>query len=163
MPVNITLEMVRQLLEQNASLLKQNEILTATIAELNQTIQELKEQLNKNSKNSSKPPSSDGLKKPAPKSLRKPSGKKAGGQNGHQGTHLAVITAPDAIVKHMPSACEGCPHYQVCKGTACIAEKRHVIDAVVTVNVTEHQILELPVCMLHAIKSNPFTNVSVID
>ena len=141
--------MVRQLLEQNASLLKQNEILTATIAELNQTIQELKEQLNKNSKNSSKPPSSDGLKKPAPKSLRKPSGKKAGGQNGHQGTHLAVITAPDAIVKHMPSACEGCPHYQVCKGTACIAEKRHVIDAVVTVNVTEHQILELPVCMLH--------------
>ena len=149
MPVNITLEMVRQLLEQNASLLKQNEILTSTIAELNQTIQELKEHLNKNSKNSSKPPSSDGLKKPAPKSLRKPSGKKAGGQNGHQGTHLAVITAPDAIVKHMPSACEGCPHYQVCKGTACIAEKRHVIDAVVTVNVTEHQILELPVCMLH--------------
>lgn len=68
---------------------------TQLIAQLNQTIQELKEQLNKNSKNSSKPPSSDGFKKPAPKSLRKPSGKKAGGQNGHQGTHLAVITAPD--------------------------------------------------------------------
>ena len=138
MPVNVTLEMVQQLLEQNASLLKQNEMLTATIAELNQTIQELKEQLNKNSKNSSKPPSSDGFKKPAPKSLRKPSGKKVGGQNGHQGTHLSVITAPDEIVKHMPSACEGCPHYQICKGTACIADKRHVIDAVVTVNVTEH-------------------------
>ena len=121
MPVNVTLEMVQQLLEQNASLLKQNEMLTATIAELNQTIQELKEQLNKNSKNSSKPPSSDGFKKPAPKSLRKPSGKKVGGQNGHQGTHLSVITAPDEIVKHMPSACEGCPHYQMCKGTACIA------------------------------------------
>ena len=149
MPVNVTLEMVQQLLEQNASLLKQNEMLTATIAELNQTIQELKEQLNKNSKNSSKPPSSDGFKKPAPKSLRKPSGKKVGGQNGHQGTHLSVITAPDEIVKHMPSACEGCPHYQICKGTACIAEKRHVIDAVVTVNVTEHQALELPICMLY--------------
>ncbi|KAI4445435.1 hypothetical protein C823_007549 [Eubacterium plexicaudatum ASF492] len=62
MPVNVTLEMVQQLLEQNASLLRQNEILTATIAELNQTIQELKEQINKNSKNSSKPPSSDGYK-----------------------------------------------------------------------------------------------------
>ena len=134
MPVNVTLEMVQQLLEQNALLLKQNEMRTETIAELNQTIQELKEQLNKNSKNSSKPPSSDGFKKPAPKSLRKPSDKKVGGQNGHQGTHLAVITAPDKIVKHMPSACEGCPHYQICKGTACIAEKRHVIDAVVTVN-----------------------------
>lgn len=149
MPVNVTLEMVQQLLEQNASLLRQNEILTATIAELNQTIQELKGQLNKNSKNSSKPPSSDGYKKPAPKSLRKPSGKKVGGQDGHQGIHLAVITAPDEIVKHMPSACKGCQHYQICKGTACIAQKRHVIDAVVTVNVTEHQALELPVCMLH--------------
>lgn len=109
---------------------------TQLIARLNQTIQQLKEQLNKNSKNSSKPPSSDGYKNPAPKSLRKPSGKKVGGQNGHQGTHLAVITAPDEIVKHMPSACEGCQYYQMCKGTACIAEKRHVIDAVVTVNVT---------------------------
>lgn len=149
MPVNVTLEMVQQLLEQNASLLRQNEMLTATIAELNQTIQELKEQLNMNSKNSSKPPSSDGFKKPAPKSLRKPSGRKVGGQEGHQGTHLAVMTAPDEIVRHMPSSCEGCPHYQMCKGTACIAEKRHVIDAVVTVNVTEHQALELPVCMLY--------------
>lgn len=149
MPVNVTLEMVQQLLEQNASLLKQNEILTATIAELNQTIHELREQLNKNSQNSSKPPSSDGFKKPAPKSLRKASGKKVGGQSGHQGTHLAVITAPDEIVKHMPSSCEGCPHYQLCKGTACIAEKRHVIDTVVTVNVTEHQALELPICMLY--------------
>ena len=37
----------------------------------------------------------------------------------------------------------------MCKGTACIAEKRHVIDAVVSVNVTEHQSLEIPVCMLH--------------
>ena len=148
--------MNKQLLQQVHSLTSTVDSLNATInaqtqliAQLNQTIQELKEQLNKNSKNSSKPPSSDGFKKPAPKSLRKPSGKKAGGQNGHQGTHLAVITAPDKIVKHMPSACEGCPHYQICKGTACIAEKRHVIDAVVTVNVTEHQALELPICMLY--------------
>ena len=122
---------------------------TALIAQLNQTIQELKEQLNKNSKNSSKPPSSDGFKKPAPKSLRKPSGKKVGGQKGHQGTFLSVLSDPDKIVKHMPSACEGCPHYKMCKGTACVAEKRHVIDAVVTVNVVEHQLLEIPICMLH--------------
>ena len=48
----------------------------------------------------------------------------------------------------MPSSCERCPHYSMCKGTACIAEKRHVIDAVVTIHVTEHQALELPICML---------------
>ena len=149
MPINITAELVQQLMNQNAALLKQNEELTATVKELNQTIKELKEQLNKNSKNSSKPPSSDGLKKPAPKSLRKPSGKKAGAQEGHQGTHLEIVADPDETIKHMPSACEGCPYYQMCKGTACIAEKRHVIDAVVTVNVVEHQALEIPICMLH--------------
>lgn len=142
-------ELIRQLLQQNETLSAAAAAQTQLIAQLNQTIQELKEQLNKNSQNSSKPPSSDGFKKPAPKSLRKPSGKKAGGQRGHRGTHLAVITAPDEIVKHMPSSCEGCPHYQLCKGTACIAEKRNVIDAVVTVSITEHQALELPICMLH--------------
>ena len=149
-------EMNEQLLQQVNSLTATVDSLNATIAaqtqliaQLNQTIQELKEQLNKNSKNSSKPPSSDGLKKPAPKSLRKSSGKKVGAQNGHPGTNLAVTTAPDETIKHMPSACEGCPHYKMCKGTACISEKRHVIDAVVTVNVTEHQVLEIPICMLH--------------
>lgn len=49
----------------------------------------------------------------------------------------------------MPSVCKGCPHYKMCKGTACVAERHHVIDAVVTVNVTEHQLLEIPICMLH--------------
>lgn len=142
-------EMIEQLLQQVNSLTTTISAQTALIAQLNQTIQELKEQINKNSKNSSKPPSSDGFKKPSPKSLRKASGKKAGGQEGHPGTHLAVIADPDDVIGHMPSACEGCPHYQMCKGTACVAERRHVIDAVVTVNVVEHQLLEIPICMLH--------------
>ena len=148
--MNTQLQMQVNALNASLNSLQQSfDAQTALIAQLNQTIQELREQLNKNSKNSSKPPSSDGFKKPAPKSLRKPSGKKVGGQEGHQGTYLSVISDPDEIVKHMPSACEGCPHYKMCKGTACVAEKRHVIDAVVTVNVVEHQLLEIPICMLH--------------
>lgn len=148
--MNTQLQMQVNALNASLNSLQQSfDAQTALIAQLNQTIQELKEQLNKNSKNSSKPPSSDGFKRPAPKSLRKPSGKKVGGQKGHQGTFLSVLSDPDKIVKHMPSACEGCPHYKMCKGTACVAEKRHVIDAVVTVNVVEHQLLEIPICMLH--------------
>lgn len=110
MPVNITEDFVRQLMAQVDFLTKQNNTLTATVVsmnqtinELNQTIKELKEQLNKNSKNSSKPPSSDGLKKPVVKknrSLRESSGKKQGAQEGHDGVHLSVISNPDHTREH---------------------------------------------------------------
>ena len=74
-----------------------------TINQLNQTIAELNEKLNKNSNNSSKPPSSDGYSKPpAPKSLRKKSGKKSGGQKGHEGNNLAQAK-PDHVIPCMPS------------------------------------------------------------
>lgn len=149
-------EMIQQLLKQIDSLTETVNSLTSTIndqttliAQLTQTIQELKEQINKNSRNSSKPPSSDGFNKPAPKSLRQSSGKKAGAQKGHQGTHLSVIATPDEIIEHMPEVCTGCPHYKRCRKTACIAERRHVIDAVVTVTVTEHQALFVPFCKIH--------------
>ena len=149
-------KMTEQFMQQISSLNATVASLTTTlnaqtnlIAALNQTIQELKEQIGKNSKNSSKPPSSDGYKKPTPKSLRKSSGKSVGGQKGHKGNQLTITAQPDDTVKHMPSACERCPHYKMCKTTACIAEKRHVVDAVVKVNIIEHQKLEVPICMLH--------------
>ena len=159
MPINITEEFVRFLMEQNASLSEQVAELTATvdsmnqtITELNQTVKELKEQLNKNSKNSSKPPSSDGLQKPAvnkTKSLRKSSGKKQGAQEGHDGVHLSVISDPDHIEDHMHSDCTGCPHRAECLSKACIKETRHEVDTVVTVDVTAHNAIEVRECPLH--------------
>ena len=160
MPVNITEEVVRFLMKQNEEQSARIAELSAEIASLNQTIKELKEQLNKNSKNSSKPPSSDGLKKPSVnknKSLRESSGKKQGAQEGHDGVHLSVISDPDHIENHMHSDCTGCPHRAECLSKACIKETRHEIDTVVTVDVTAHNAIEVRECPLHGgVKTGSF-------
>lgn len=174
MPVNITEDFVRQLMAQVDFLTKQHNTLTATVVsmnqtineldqtinELNQTIKELKEQLNKNSKNSSKPPSSDGLKKPVVKknrNLRESSEKKQGAQEGHDGVHLSVISNPDHTREHMHSDCTGCPYRTKCLDKACIRETRHEIDAVVTVDVTAHNLIEVRECPLHGgVKTGSF-------
>ena len=57
----------------------------AVIAAQSARIKELEERLSKNSQNSSKPPSSDGYRKPRPVSNREKTGRKAGAQAGHQG------------------------------------------------------------------------------
>ena len=77
----------------------------ALLAEKESRIKELERQIKKNSQNSSKPPSSDGVRKPAPKSLRTPSGKKPGGQPGHKGDTLRAGGTPDAVVNLPVTRC----------------------------------------------------------
>ena len=74
---------------------------------LNARIKQLEELLSQNSRNSSKPPSSD-QGKPKPKSLRQPSGKRSGGQIGHVGKTLTLVDEPDHIVLHEVRECAGC-------------------------------------------------------
>jgi transposase len=71
-------------------------------------IEKLKGQLDKNSRNSSKPPSSDGLSKPDPKNLRSPSRHDSGGQQGHKGHNLKAVVTPDIIEPHVVTRCKGC-------------------------------------------------------
>jgi transposase len=85
------------------------EVLRAENTALKARISELERRLGLNSSNSGKPPSSDGLKKPARvSSLRERSGKKPGGQKGHKGETLRQVADPNEVVNHYPPACSMC-------------------------------------------------------
>jgi len=107
--------------------------------------QALRGKLAKNSQNSSKPPSTDGYKKPKPKSLRKPSGKKPGGQKGHTGTRLERVENPDHTIIHPVANCQGCGH-SLKQSPVSGHRSRQVMDLPpLKLEVTEHQV-ELKLC-----------------
>lgn len=103
-------------------------------------IKELEDQQSKNSKNSSKPPSSDGYKKPSPKSLRQKTGRKAGGQKGHSGHNLKMTTHPDQTILHAVKFCSQC-HQDLHQQKGIQKKTRQVYDIPpLRMKVTEHQI-----------------------
>jgi transposase len=103
---------------------------------------ELKRRLDLDSRNSSKPPSSDSpFTKPAPKSLRRASGRKPGGQPGHRGSTLELVTDPDERLRHEPGSCAGCGA-DLAGAPQTEVQRRQVFDLPpMTVRVTEHQLV----------------------
>ncbi len=78
----------------------------ALIYALLERVEELERGLGLNSTTSGKPPSSDGLQRERRvQSLRQPSGKKSGGQEGHEGTTLRQVELADEVIKHYPPRC----------------------------------------------------------
>ena len=117
--------------QENAVLREEIAGLWRENAGLREEIADLRGQLSKNSSNSSKPPSSDGLKKP-PRiagSTRGKSGKRSGGQVGHAGGTLKQVADPNAIERHEAGCCRHC---------------RAGLTAAMVTGVSKRQVFDLP-------------------
>lgn len=125
--------------DEIVALREENKGLHLRVTELEGLLKEALDKLNKNSSNSSKPPSSDAFRKP--QSLRTASGKSPGGQPGHKGTTLEMRDVPDSIVLHEPLVCSHCQEDLRASAAAPI-EKRQVYDLPpLRLLVTEHQVV----------------------
>ena len=125
---------------------------------LSAQVAELQARQNKDSHNSTKPPSSDGLGKKT-RSLREASGKKPGGQPGHKGTTLKRVAVPTQIISHaLPAHCDHCGD-ALAPEDARVAQRRQVLDVPVTAfDVIEHHTLMLICrCGRHHVSNFPAT------
>lgn len=114
------------------------------LGQAQERIAELEARLGQTPRNSSKPPSSEGLGKSAPRqrSLRKKTGRKPGGQDGHKGTTLARVARSDQEERHEPTAC-GSGRAGLAGRPVTGVEHRQVFDLPpVRAEVTEHQLVE---------------------
>jgi transposase len=138
---------IRELNNEIKSLQSQVETLSKEKKALSNRVKSLESQVNKNSNNSSKPPSSDGLKKKT-KSLRTKSSKKPGGQEGHDGKTLELSENPDEIIVHTVDKCDICG-----ESLQDVTPERQIIRQVIDipeikVKVTEHraEVKKCPKC-----------------
>lgn len=115
------------------------EQLQAQVQALQARVADLERQVNRNSRNSSQPPSADGLKKPPPRSQRRPSGRQPGGQPGHPGETLKMVDNPEAVVRHPVSVCNSCGE-MLADVAAAEVRRRQVFDIPpLNITVTEHR------------------------
>jgi transposase len=118
-------------------------VLREQLAGVQSQVADLAARVASNSRNSSKPPSSDGLAKPAPKSLRGKSGRKPGRPKGQPGATMELSDHPGKKVRHRPSRC-GCCGKSLKNAPVTGVERRQVIDIPpVKAVTTEHQMLTL--------------------
>jgi transposase len=152
--------------EELQALREENRTLKALVAELlplkeqvalaTARIKELEERLGKDSRTSSKPPSSDGLKR-LPRSTRRPSGKRPGGQVGHAGHTLKMVEQPDEVVRHRPTVCRQCSA-DLSAVPGSVTERRQVLDVPeIRLLAHEHQIEAIccPTCHRTSLGSFP--------
>src|SRR5438034_147973 len=152
--------------EELQALREENRTLKALVAELlplkeqlaqaNARIKDLEERLAKDSRTSSKPPSSDGLAR-LPRRSRRPSGKRPGGQAGHPGSTLSLVEQPDEVVHHRPTVCSQCRE-DLSAVPGSVTERRQVLDVPeIRLLAQEHQLEAIccPACHTTSLGSFP--------
>ena len=143
------------LLTTIATMQEQIASLTDKVEKLEARNRQLESQIGKDSHNSHKPPSSDGLKRVV-KSNRTKSNKPSGGQGGHQGTTLAMVETPDHVVTHAMTECTTCGRHLHRMPSRAI-HRRQVFDIPpMRVEVTEHRVEEKVCPHCGSKKSAPF-------
>ena len=123
-----------ELERDNVELRRENAVLRAENADL-------RARLGQDSSNSSRPPSSDGLAKPAPKSLRERSGRRPGGQLGHEGRTLRQVADPHERIEHEPAGCGGCGEGLAAAPVTGVAVRQVFDLPEIAVRVIEHRIV----------------------
>jgi transposase len=128
--------------EQNERLQAQVESLTARVARQDERIAQLERRLGRSSRNSSQPPSADPPGS-APKREKDASGRRQGGQPGHEGKGRPLLPAwaVDEVVDHWPAECE-CGHRFAADELVGVGDPvRHQVEELppITVTVTEHR------------------------
>lgn len=115
--------------------------LTAENQRLVEENAELRRRLGQNPRNSDRPPSSEGLGKPAPKSLRGKSRRRPGGQPGHEGTTLRQVERPDVVIRHEPRACPACGDRLAGAAETGVVRRQVFEIPPMRARVTEHQLV----------------------
>jgi transposase len=136
--------------EQGAQAQERIVKLQEDIIQVIERVKRLEGQAAKDSHNSHKPPSSNGFKEPVRKtqSLREKSGKKSGGQPGHQGRTLMMVERPDEIITLTPTHCSHCQQ-DLTETLISRAERSQVFDLPpMFLKVTEYraQVKACPCC-----------------
>jgi transposase len=145
--VAVQAAVIAELRAANAALRSQVVALEAANAEqargigvLEGRVAELERRLGQDSANSSRPPSSDGLRKPVRGQRRGSGGRKPGKQPGAPGAHLAQVAEPDEVIVHLPERCAGCGA-GLADAVMTASEARQVFDLPkLRLRVVEHRI-----------------------
>jgi transposase len=130
---------IAKLVAEDSVLKEENRELKKKIAEFEDKVAILEGRMKKDSTNSSKPPSTDGLKKPRIYSTREPSGKKPGGQPGHVGHFPKLPAEKVTIIERKEGVC---PHDG---GKIKFGDKyqsRKNIDIEIVMHITEERAYE---------------------